>query len=338
MIPPLRGKVFFMKHKLGIILLLTFILVVAAPPSMAASAPLEYEGEMKDEGFTFDVDANFRLDVTCSDNWRYWPGLTSDTLTMKLLLDSITLSRSGKTYDYHTGVGAMGNNQFKSEEWTTEEWDYWYGYYETVSWRKDYFVHLEGRAYGTIEYSGAIASLIPDQITWHDSPTETAIVHTKPNLLGGASIKVSVVDYQLRIKVSTVTYKDGSKYDEDDGDWTSWKSFTTSSTNYVELNMSNMGVSLFVVVTVAIVSVILVVLIFTKRRVEIVSPEDEETGRIVLPAEEVGPPPSPPPKEEVGQPPPKEIVETTGNRCPFCGSVNSPTAQYCVDCGSMLEE
>jgi len=323
-----------MKRKIGLILFLTFIMVITAPPSMAASTPLNYTGKMKDEGFTFDVDAEFSLVVTCSDNWRYWPGLTTDTLTAKLLLDSLTLSRNDKTYEYPTGVGEMGNNQFKSEEWTTEEWDAWYGYYETVSWKKEYFVHLEGKAFGSNEYSGDIAAITPDEFTWYDSATETASVRTRPALLGSASIKVSIVDYQLRLKVSSVTYKDGYQYSTDSGDWSSWYSFTSSSPSYVELSMSNMGVSLFVVVAVAIVIAIFVVFIFFKRRVEIVSPEDEETGRIKLPAEEIGPPTA----AGIGPPTAAEGVGATGNPCPFCGSLNSPKAQYCIDCGSLLED
>ncbi|MFX1519330.1 MAG: zinc ribbon domain-containing protein [Promethearchaeota archaeon] len=333
-----------MKHKLGIILLLTFMIVVPAPAIMAASIPLEYSGEVKDEGYTFDVEADFRLIVTCSDNWRYWPGLTSDTLTVKLELNSLELSRNEKTYSFPEGLGTMGKNQFRSEEWTTEEYNYLYGYYETHDWKRDYYAHLEGMALGSIEYSGAISSINPTELLWETSASQTATVYTRTALLGSASIKVRVDEYRLRLKIATETYRDGLHYSSDSGSWSKW--FTIGSpSNYVELNMANMGVSLFLVITAIVVVVVVVVFFFTKRKIEIVSPEDMETGRLIMPTEE-GPPADEkgplteevgPPKTEKVETPAKEKVETTGNPCPFCGGLNPPAAKYCIDCGAQLD-
>lgn len=284
-----------MKHKRGLlILLLIFLIVAFIPPSKAATAPVKYKGKISYQSNTFKVAVSCTLDISCSDNWRYWPGLTSDTLTAKLTADSLTLDKDEKILNYDKIIGEMDRQHFKTKRWS--EWNLYNnpwtgeGYYELDSYRREYYAHLEGQAFGLIEYTGGIAPTSPNTLNWTGSASQTVKIHTMPALLGSATIKVRVVEYRLKIKISTITYKNDDIQKSDPGKWSSWFTIGDTPSDYAELEMTNMGVSLSIVVSVAIAIAVIVFLFITKRHVEIVSPEENETGRLLVPSKEKGPP------------------------------------------------
>jgi len=279
------------KKGLAISLLLVFSLMLITPAGMATTAPIKYSRTISHSGENFKVTINFNLFITCSDNWLYFPGVTSDTLTAKLELNDYKLEVRGKTCNFNNCIGETGKFVYKQVKWTKlvyqppglfEEEGSWI----TQRWVKNYYIEFKGKAIGSIVHSENIASVSPETLTWEYNHTETAQIITKPAFFGSASIKVRVDQYLLHFRISSKTFVDGQLYSSDPGKWSGEISMGSTPSEYAEITMTNIGVPLFIVALSGTGVAVAIVLFVIKREVGIVALIKEKISRLLISHEE----------------------------------------------------
>jgi hypothetical protein len=312
-----------MKKKIGVLSLLAILVIsIASVPPCTATSTSDSFTFKKNEFDPYlylcdDIEVTSGMDVTVrvSDNWRFWPGLTSDTLTISITPGTTTLmvealGYDGSTYYYKyqseeetftTPLGQSGKHKLLEESAS--------GYYE--GWKIKTSVRMDGKLVTLIDYSGAVLDVTPNYYSIDSTDDETSTVTTSVSFLGQGSISVAFT-YYARFKMYVEETYDGSTYWDTDSDWSDW--FSIGSGTLV-INMTNMGVALFGVVLGAIIAIVVVGVVLTKRRKS-------------MPKTEIKPP-----EAEIESPPPEVDTDI---QCPNCGAYIPAESAHCPYCGDIL--